>query len=227
MRTTLCFTLTTLFALFLVTDANAQRGRGQGAAREVDPNESKAEESSEPTGPRRGGRFGGGDAEAGGPGRAGGRFGGRFGGGQAQAGGGRFGGGGATNKLFAAIDADGDGVITRAEMEDAILAFARLDEDKDGKLTKEEAGATGGGHGHSHGGGGMAGGRGRFGRGQAEQGAGPPQGQGRGGFGRGRGFGQRPTLEQPAEEQQATPSDNKPTQKPAASGTSKSPFDDE
>lgn len=71
------------------------------------------------------------------------------GGGQA---GGRFGGGQAANPLFAALDVDGDGVITTLEMEDAIQAFAKLDENKDGKLTAEEAGAAGSGRGHMHGG---------------------------------------------------------------------------
>ncbi|MCR9197679.1 MAG: hypothetical protein NXI04_03450 [Planctomycetaceae bacterium] len=221
MRNALCFTLTFAFSLVLAADANAQRGRG--GFRPQTEDQKKKDETIEPAGRLRGGRFGG-TAEDQPAGRGRGR-GGRFGGGQAQAGGsaggGRFGGGGSTNKLFAAIDADGDGVITKAEMEDAILAFARLDEDKDGKLTKEEAGATGGGHGHGHGGGGMAGGRGRFGGNQSEQGAGQPQGRGRGGFGRG----QRPELEQPTGSKEPAAAENKPAAK--SSGTSKSPFDDE
>lgn len=68
--------------------------------------------------------------------------------------------GSAPNSLFAALDADGNGVITRAEMEDAIQAFARLDENKDGKLSKEEAGATSGAMARR--GGGSQGGRGNM-----------------------------------------------------------------
>jgi EF hand len=120
---------------------------------------------------------------------------------------GRFGAGtaGATNPLFAALDADADGVITRAEMENAIVAFARLDEDKDGKLSKEEAGATGGG-GHSHGGG-MAG------RGGARGSAG---GQTEGGQpGRGR-------MQAP---DKADDSDSKKGVEPPANSKSGSPFD--
>lgn len=102
---------------------------------------------------------------------------------------GRFGGGQSGNPLFAALDADGDGMITIAEMEDAIQAFAKLDENKDGKLTAAEAGAVGGGRGHMHGIGATADGAsktpaagrvGRGGRGGAGDGS---AGVGRGGRG--------------------------------------------
>lgn len=233
MRNLLCFTLITAFAVVFAAEADAQRGRG--GIRPTTEDEKKAEDSAEPAGRGRGGRFGE-TAEEQPAGRGRGRRG-QFGGGQSEAGNpataeSRFGDGGSTNKLFAAIDADSDGVITKAEMEDAILAFARLDEDKDGRLTKEEAGATGGGgHGHGHGGGGgMAGGRGRFGGNQSEQAADQPQGRGRGGFGRGRGFGQRPELEPSNDGKQPVgtennAAENQPAVKP--SGISKSPFDDE
>ena len=220
MRNVTSVTLAFLCSLVLAADANAQRGRG---GLRPPTEEKQTEDSAEPAGRGRGGRFSGigGTPEEQPAGRGRGR-GGRFGGGQPPAGGpaaggGRFGGGESTNKLFAAIDADGDGVITKAEMEDAILAFARLDEDKDGKLTKEEAGATGGG-GHGHGGG-----RGRFGGNQSEPSANQTPGRGRGGFGRGLGLGQRPELEQPADGKEPASTGKKPSE----TGTSKSPFDDE
>lgn len=136
--------------------------------------------------------------------------------GGAQAGG-RFGGGQAVNPLFAALDANGDGVITTAEMEDAIQAFAKLDENKDGKLSADEAGAAGGGHGHMHGRGPAAGGLsqppaagrgGRGGRGGAGEGA-PgasrggraPGGQAAGGAG-GRGAAQ--PVNPPADQENST-----------------------
>lgn len=69
------------------------------------------------------------------------------GGRQASAGGRTSGGrpGSAAEKLFATIDSNGDGVITREEMKDAMRAFVRLDINSDGRLTAQEAGASTGG----------------------------------------------------------------------------------
>jgi len=141
---------------------------------------------------------------------------------------GRFGGGQAVNPLFAALDANSDGVITTAEMEDAVQAFAKLDENKDGRLTADEAGAAGGGHGHMHGRGAAASGasqtptagRGvRGGRGGADEGAPAAEGGGRGrggqgaagGVGRGGAGGRGAAV---------------PANPPASDGDSKSPFDE-
>lgn len=205
---------------FSVSDAFAQRGgrarggaaqaedeSGQSTGRRARRSGGAAQSDDSPAAPSagrgRGGRPGGGQSPAGSVGGQGGRFG--------------TGAGGATNPLFAALDADGDGVITRAEMEDAIQAFARLDENKDGKLSKEEAGATGGG-GHSHGGG-MAGrgGGGRFGGGQ---GAGGQGGRGRGRMQAAEGSDDAKPNAQP------TPAGRKPTPGNAASSKSASPFDE-
>jgi hypothetical protein len=129
---------------------------------------------------QRGGRGGGGfrgaeaqapdgiDQENLGRGRGGGR-----GAAGVQAGGAR---GNTAGKLFAAIDANQDGIITREEMQNAMRAFAKLDEDNDGKLTAEEAGER------------AAGGRGAAMRGRGGQGQGTQGGARRGGGGqRGRG----------------------------------------
>lgn len=43
------------------------------------------------------------------------------------------------NAMFAAIDVDGDGVITKAELRKAIKALMTLDTDNDGNITLEEA----------------------------------------------------------------------------------------
>ena len=51
---------------------------------------------------------------------------------------------GAAGRLFAAIDANQDGVITREEMKEAMQAFAKLDVES-GKLTAQEAGGQAGG----------------------------------------------------------------------------------
>ena len=47
------------------------------------------------------------------------------------------------NAMFAVIDADGDGVITKAELRKAIKALRTLDADNDGNITLAEASAAG------------------------------------------------------------------------------------
>lgn len=93
--------------------------------------------------------------------------------------GGRFGSGGKVNNpLFAALDSNGDGMITMEELENAPKLLAKLDQDKDGKLTLEEVDASAlvpaAG----------TGGRGRRGAGGATA-AGPGRGPGGMGIGRG------------------------------------------
>lgn len=51
---------------------------------------------------------------------------------------GREGGGPRMNPLFAALDANGDGVIDEAELQNATAALKKLDRNNDGKLTEEE-----------------------------------------------------------------------------------------
>jgi len=57
--------------------------------------------------------------------------------------------GGSANALFAALDVDGDGIISKAELKKAALSLKKLDADKDGQLTSAECGggdaAAGGG----------------------------------------------------------------------------------
>jgi hypothetical protein len=48
--------------------------------------------------------------------------------------------GGGANALFAALDLDGDGVISKAELKKASLSLKKLDTDKDGQLTLTECG---------------------------------------------------------------------------------------
>ena len=96
-------------------------------------------------GGRGGGEFRGAETQA--DDEAGQEVSGRGRGGRRGAAGGQAGGarGNTNGKLFAAIDANQDGVITREEMQNAMRAFAKLDEDKDGKLTAQEAGGQAGG----------------------------------------------------------------------------------
>ena len=46
----------------------------------------------------------------------------------------------AANKLFAALDLDGDGIISKAELRKAIVSLKKLDTDNDGQLTMAECG---------------------------------------------------------------------------------------
>lgn len=46
------------------------------------------------------------------------------------------------NKLFAALDLDGDGVISKAELRKALASLKKLDTDNDGQLTMAECGIT-------------------------------------------------------------------------------------
>lgn len=48
--------------------------------------------------------------------------------------------GGAPNAIFAALDADGDGVISKIELRKAIVALKKLDSDNDGSITLAECG---------------------------------------------------------------------------------------
>lgn len=48
--------------------------------------------------------------------------------------------GGGSNMLFAALDLDGDGLISKAELKKASLSLKKLDTDKDGTLTSAECG---------------------------------------------------------------------------------------
>jgi Ca2+-binding EF-hand superfamily protein len=48
------------------------------------------------------------------------------------------------NAMFDAIDSDGDGIITKAELRKAIRALKTLDADNDGNITLAEAGASAG-----------------------------------------------------------------------------------
>lgn len=50
-----------------------------------------------------------------------------------------FGGGPRPNPMFAAIDVDGDGVITKVELKKAIVQLRKLDVDNDGNITLAEA----------------------------------------------------------------------------------------
>jgi Ca2+-binding EF-hand superfamily protein len=48
----------------------------------------------------------------------------------------------AANKLFAALDLDGDGVISKTELRKAIVSLKKLDTDNDGQLTAAECGIS-------------------------------------------------------------------------------------
>lgn len=50
------------------------------------------------------------------------------------------GAGGSPNAIFAAIDSDGDGIISKVELKKAIAALKKLDADNDGSITLAEAG---------------------------------------------------------------------------------------
>jgi Ca2+-binding EF-hand superfamily protein len=50
------------------------------------------------------------------------------------------------NPLFAALDANGDGVIDANEINNAPAALRKLDKNGDGKLTREELRPAGGGN---------------------------------------------------------------------------------
>jgi len=52
--------------------------------------------------------------------------------------------GSAPNAIFAVIDVDGDGIITKTELRKAIRAIKTLDADSDGNITLAEVGATAG-----------------------------------------------------------------------------------
>ena len=55
--------------------------------------------------------------------------------------------------LFAALDKDKDGKLSRVELEQAVAALKVLDGDRDGYLSQSECAPRGGhGHGHGHGG---------------------------------------------------------------------------
>lgn len=60
---------------------------------------------------------------------------------------GREGGGARMNPLFAALDANGDGVIDAEELANAPAALKKLDRNGDGKLTEDEARPAFGGRG--------------------------------------------------------------------------------
>ena len=49
-----------------------------------------------------------------------------------------------SNPMFEAIDADGDGVITKSELRRAIVQLRKLDTDKDGNITLAEVSPQGG-----------------------------------------------------------------------------------
>jgi Ca2+-binding EF-hand superfamily protein len=46
------------------------------------------------------------------------------------------------NKLFAALDLDGDGIISKVELRKAIVSLKKLDTDNDGQLTMAECGIS-------------------------------------------------------------------------------------
>lgn len=131
---------------------------------------------------------------------------------------GRGGGGQSVNPLFAALDANGDGVIAMVEMENAIQVFAKLDENKDGKLSADEVGRQG------------RGGQGRgMGRGGAADGSESPA-AGRGGQGR-RGDNDTPGAGRGGRGKRGGAIEDVPEGKPGPAtkgggrGNSKSPFD--
>ena len=91
--------------------------------------------ANQPNGPR-GGDGGQGGQREGGGGRQG-------GGGQQQGGGQRQGGGG--NPFLQALDANRDGILDKAEIQNAATALLTLDKNKDGQISGEELRGPGGG----------------------------------------------------------------------------------
>ena len=90
-------------------------------------------------------------------------------------------GGRQSNPIIAAIDSDGDHVISAKEIMAAATALKKLDRNRDGKLTSDEihGGEGGRGQGGRGGEGGRGGGRGRGeAGGPGGPGGGPPQGEG-------------------------------------------------
>ena len=118
--------------LLATSAAFAQAPRGRDAGAEFGEEDAPRGERGE-RGEREGGRFGrGGEGEGEGEGEEGGRF-----------GRGGFGGFRRPNPLFTALDVDGDGSISKAELRKAVANLAKLDADGDGNITQEEAGGGG------------------------------------------------------------------------------------
>ena len=97
-----------------------------------------------------------------------------------RGGGGAAGGGGPAGRspFLAALDTNGDRILSKEEIAAAVASLQTLDVDKDGQLTRDEYQPGGGGGGQGRGQGMQQGGRG-----QAQQGAGRGQGQQGGGGG--------------------------------------------
>lgn len=115
--------------LLTATTAFAQAPRGRNAEAEFGddaPGEARGGRGERGERGERGGReFGRGEEGRGGPGMRGGMF--------------RRG-----NPMFEAIDADGDGEISNAELRKAVVALKKLDVDGDGVITLAEASGPGG-----------------------------------------------------------------------------------
>ncbi|MDZ4847658.1 MAG: hypothetical protein SGI77_00045 [Pirellulaceae bacterium] len=136
-----------------------------------------------PDGPPRGeGRPGEGRPGEGRPGEGRGGPGGQSGPGEGRGGPGGPGGFGRINPIMMALDTNKDGVLTKEEIDNAIVALTTLDKNKDGKLTEDELRPAGGPPGGFGGPGG-----GDRGPGGGDRGGGPgrggPGGGGAGGAG--------------------------------------------